>query len=650
MYLFELPNNGKNRDLRVVGAIHDGFLFHIEEENNNYYGHQFVVWVVEAGNEFTQKRNLFFNRKRLFTAKTIAEVKKKIPEYMLKYPGAFEKEDDTKSYPVAALPGGNNSDFYPTPLKLAGKMLSCVDWKNVRSILEPSAGKGDLVAAVEKMVADRQYHKKFSAPAELCRNTRDCFDVIESDYNLRLILRGKELRLVDDDFLHFSTQKRYDLILMNPPFSEGVRHLVKAIGMIKNGGQVVCLLNAESIRNPYNNERKLLQNLLAENNARIEFVRDAFKNAERKTDVEVAIIYINIPKKVRESDIFKDAEKAAQVDFEAQHPDNDHYMVVGDEVEALIQHYNAEARAGIKLLEAYNDLAPYIMDGKDEYAKPLIQISIHGHDYPGVSNATVNEYLERLRLKYWQLFLNRPALQNKLTSGMASEYADKIRDMAQYEFNRHNVMQVLFDIQQQLVVGVEESILSLFDQLSSRYCTENEKNIHYYNGWKTNKAHAVGMKAILPVNGFSAYSWDKNKLDEYQIYSVISDLEKSLRYLDKGEVNTFFDIAGAIRTANINGMTTLALSYFDCRFYKKGTCHITFRDETKPILDRLNIFAGRNKGWLPPSYGRKQYRDMDAEERAVIDDFQGKDAYDKIMADPGKYLIDRTSLQPMLTA
>ena len=40
---------------------------------------------------------------------------------------------------------------------------------------------------------------------------------------------------------------------MNPPFSEGDKHLLKAINIMKNGGQIVCILNAETIKNPYSN-------------------------------------------------------------------------------------------------------------------------------------------------------------------------------------------------------------------------------------------------------------------------------------------------------------------------------------------------------------------------------------------------------------
>ena len=651
MYCFEIETNAKSNRSREIGVIVDDNLFVIEDVGNEsrWNSDRFMIWHIPTDNPYTQK-SILIHRERMTTANTVVEAKQKIVKHLQEYPGDYKRNEQAHTCPVSALPGGDDSDFYPTPMALAGKMIACVKWDDVRSILEPSAGKGDLVKAVEKMVEATRYRDRHTFPYKLQQDTTGCFDVIESDYNLRLLLRGQGLRLVHDDFLSFATAHRYDLIVMNPPFSAGAKHLLKAISLMEHGGQIVCLLNAETIRNPYTNERKVLANLLAEYNARIEFVRNGFSKAERKTDVEVAIVYLDIPKKRNASSIFENAQKAVEVDIGENRKNRDEYLIVTDEVEAMIQQYMVEAKAGIKLLEMFDELAPYIMTGNETYDKPLIQVAIHDRKYENVDNEVVNTYLKDLRLKYWKAFLNRPQLQRQMTSAMSSEYADKICEMSKYEFNKHNIAQVLFDIQSQLVQGVEDSLVELFDKLSSRYCTENEKNIHYYNGWRTNQAHAVGMKAIIPINGFGSFSWNKGQLDEYQIANVIDDLEKSMHYLDKGEIGLSYDVIGAIRAANDNGATNIHLSYFDAKFYKKGTCHILFHDDVKPIIERLNIFAGRKKNWLPPSYGKKRYQDMDADEQAVVDAFQGADAYNKVMANPQNYIIDSQSLRQLLTA
>ena len=44
----------------------------------------------------------------------------------------------------------DNKDFYPTPENLINKMLCDIDFKMIHSILEPSAGSGNIVEAIKK--------------------------------------------------------------------------------------------------------------------------------------------------------------------------------------------------------------------------------------------------------------------------------------------------------------------------------------------------------------------------------------------------------------------------------------------------------------------------------------------------------------------
>ena len=86
----------------------------------------------------------------------------------------------------------------------------------------------------------------------------------------------------------------------------------------------------------------------------------------------------------------------------------------------------------------------------------------------------------------------------------------------------------------------------------------------------------------------------------------------------------------------------LHFKYFDASIFKKGTCHLKFTDEA--VVDALNIYVGKHKGWLPPSYGKVSYDEMNAEEQAIIDDFQGKEQYAKVLANPSKYLFETSAM------
>src|SRR3990167_6812915 len=102
-------------------------------------------------------------------------------------------------------------DFYPTPKKLIEKMIEGVKFEEIRTILEPSAGKGDICDYLKE-------HTSFY------RHNRGEIDVIEIEPSLQATLKGKDYNFIFDDFLKFDTLKRYDLIIANFPFSEGDRH------------------------------------------------------------------------------------------------------------------------------------------------------------------------------------------------------------------------------------------------------------------------------------------------------------------------------------------------------------------------------------------------------------------------------------------
>ena len=97
---------------------------------------------------------------------------------------------------------------------------------------------------------------------------------------------------------------------------------------------------------------------------------------------------------------------------------------------------------------------------------------------------------------------------------------------------------------------------------------------------------------------------------------------------------------GSGKTKNIQ------CKYFSVTFYKKGTCHIVFHEQR--IVDILNIYGARSRNWLPPDYGKRRYEDMSPDAQAVIDEFQGKAAYDEVMNQPGVYLPNLTT--PLLAA
>lgn len=542
------------------------------------------------------------------------------------------------------------SEFYPTPESLVKKMLAGIDLDYIHTILEPSAGKGDILREIAKEENSYRNRAHFDV------------DCIEIDPYLRQILKynfseerrrqfdrwkdeeyktffGKGIHIVHDNFLTYTPFKQYDLIIMNPPFSNGDRHLLKALDMQKNGGNIVCLLNAETIRKPYTETRRELKRKLTEYNAQIEYIENAFVSAERRTGVEVALIKVAIEAVQEESDIYNRMREAEQVeDFNPEITD----IEVSDYIKAAVCRFNVEAKAGLELIRQYKAFVPYMLnsfDKDDKYAKPILRLT--DNTDRGYDSVSVNGYLRKVRLKYWRALLSNPKFTGKLTSKLQQEYRESVDRLADYDFSEFNIYTLSAEMGAKVKQGIEDEIIAMFDRLTEEHSwfPESVKNRHYYNGWATNKAHKIGKKVIIPCRGiWSEYSGEPRV---YEAEKVLSDIERILNFLD-GNMTREVDSWDTLKRYFEKGETkNIPTKFFTATFYKKGTVHLVF---TCPeLIERFNIYAAQNKAWLPPCYGKKKYKDMSADEKAVVDSFQGEQAYNEVMAKAGYYLAPVTN-------
>lgn len=532
----------------------------------------------------------------------------------------------------------DNKDFYPTPQNIIDKMLFSIDFTMIKSILEPSAGSGNIVETL------KQKEKSYN---------RYSFDIdcIEADQNLQHILKGKNFRVVYNDFLIYETMKEYDLIIANFPFSNGCKHLLKALEMQKrNGGAIVCLLNAETLKNICTNERMDLKRKLTEYNAKIEFIQDAFIDAERKTGVEIALLKVQLPEVKRESFILDNLNKA-QEQREVEEEENTQ-LIDSDFFKAIVNQYNLEVEAGINLIKEYEAMKPFILSsfGKNEETGETIQtgscilsldLAINREKYS--NKLSVNGYIREVRGKYWKALFENKKFIGRLTNNLQQDFYSRVEELKDYDFSLYNIYQIKIDMQHKVVKGIEDTIISLFDELSHKHSwyDETSKNIHYYNGWKTNKAWIINKKVIIPLNAYG-YWKDRYQPFDYSVKSKLQDIEKCFNYLD-GSLTEAVDLEESLKFAGEYGETkNIQLKYFTVTFYKKGTCHIVFNDDE--LLKKFNIFGSQHKGWLPPSYGKKKYQDMTQEEKAVVNEFEGEKEYNKVFSNKGYYLFDGNNL------
>ena len=584
------------------------------------------------------------------------------------------------------------SEFYPTPKNVVERMLEKINFKMVKSILEPSAGKGDILSELAKRLTI-EYHTDVEV------------DCIEIDKNLRAILkdrfsdesekrlrdnRGSLIRqygtyerydystdryryydsklsnmidfpddvqkqlkdmndaeksffkngihIVHDDFLTYTSYKQYDLIIMNPPFHDGAKHLLKALELQKGGGQIVCLLNAETIRNPFTDTRKHLIETLNKYDADIEYIGNAFTDSERKTDVDVALIYVNIPYSEESGESIFDRLSKAKT-YQEPSAEEAMELEVTDMIKAIVNRYKVEVESGIELIKTYRRMLPHLksdFNNENSYSSSIIKLTdCSGHDL------TVNKYVHDVRFKYWKTLLTNKKFVGKLTSKLQREYSERVASYADYDFSEFNIYTLLVEMNSQIKMGIEDEISVMYDKLTEEhsYFPECTKNRHLYTGWKTNKAWKIDKKCIIPCYGIFD-SWN-GKPRTYEAYSLLSDIERILNFFD-GNMTEDIDLSSQIQFYFDRGVTkNVHCKFFDVAFYKKGTVHITF---TCPeLIERFNIYAAQSRNWLPPSYGKKSYADMSQDEQSVIDSFQGKNAYENILSKSDYYLASPVS-------
>lgn len=532
-----------------------------------------------------------------------------------------------------------NKDFYPTPKAFADSILFgfC---KGVKSVLEPSAGKGDFaLSLVERVRKDAGYYSNI----KISDVDIDC---IEIEPELQSILKDKGFRVVYDNFLTFHTYKRYDLICMNPPFSDGAKHLLKALEMQQNGGKILCLLNAETIRNPYTNERKDLLRKLEEVNAEIEYKQNVFMTAERKTDVEIAVIKIDIPYKNFSSDLFDGLKKSANEQIPDYEELNRFQMANKDIVKSAILMYEQEAKAGIKLISEFRAMESMMMKsfpGKEEnFSNGTIFDLKIGKESASSRNAE-NAFLKVLRMKYWRELFGNPLFMSQLTSNLKNEYRSRIEDLANYDFSLYNIYTLQLEMFQHMTKSVDETIINLFDEFSHKHYWDKNtsSNIHYYNGWATNSAYKVNKKVIIPLNAYDS-RFGRFECSNYRGIEKLKDIQKVFEYLDGGRTDNI-DIYNRLTLAEKLGKSkNIDLKFFTVTFYKKGTVHITFKDDE--LLKKFNIFGSQRKNWLPPSYGKKDYSSMTQEEKNVVKAFEGEQSYKETIQNKDFFMVENSKL------
>lgn len=492
-----------------------------------------------------------------------------------------------------------NENFYPTPEKLVYKILEKIDLRKHSYILEPSVGKGNIIEYTKKYFESR--NRSYMGHNQTADNYLT-FDAIENDNNLVSLCRGKGINIVWNDFLTFDPPRFYDLILMNPPFINGDKHLLQALRTQERvGGKIVCILNADTLKNPYSNDRKQLIKKLQQYNADVEYIEEAFSDAERKTNVEIALIYVQVPM-VNMETMF---EKEFKQDNAELHIDNiQALMPKMNKLEKLVFEYNVLKNATIELYKEKLRVDNLL---KGFGIEPFIDFKEKG--YSREDKLQLNEFINKINLLYWKKFIEETDFKKKLPSKLRDNFNYNMEKQKNIAFTIENLRYFTDELMKAIPKSYEENVAKVFDDLTTKSSYTDStwnKTIHYYDGWKTNSCYKINNKSIIRYYG--SYM--------YRVPDVLNDLNIVFNNIKGTKYNIDTnEIVEAIKRCEKN----IDTEHFMLDSYQKGTIHIKYKN--KEHLNQFNIIAGRYKNWLPPDFGTKKYSDMSEKEQRIVKDF-----------------------------
>jgi hypothetical protein len=476
-----------------------------------------------------------------------------------------------------------DSEFFPTPKAVIRTMLApyMEDGRLPAgmAVLDPSAGKGDLLDYVENA------------------SNRPRLYAVEQDPNLVHILRGAGYRVLGNDWLTLCPEQRFDFILMNPPFSCGATHLLHTWNVIKSG-KIACLLNAETIENPHSSERQLLANIIADNQGVVQNLGSCFRKAERPTDVQVCCVWLEK----------KDSSTAEnKFDFEAEIETQEGDVVVAagsdlahaDRVGATIRQYH-EAMHHFKAYCRAIDGMKFFADGLlADGARSIFDTATSCYGNETSTHARMNRFADEIREQAWTAVIGKLGLDKYLTSDLRDKFHAFLKETGAMALTKENIANVVQHIMMNASSIMDQAVVAVFDEFT-RYHEENRCHVE---GWKTNSAWKVNRKIILPnwvTFSSSWFSMNYYKDKDYQ------DIDKVMSYLSGDKVENIKTIQQAMveswhrmengRTYNCWTTDWVESTYFRIRYFKKGTVHLYFKSEK--LWNDFNIRACAGKNWI----------------------------------------------------
>ena len=504
-------------------------------------------------------------------------------------------------------------DFYPTSTKVAEKLTKGLHLIGAK-VLEPSAGKGDIV----------DYLKTQGATVGICEIDPDLYKVAGS--------KADEVHGCCD-FLTLTTDvvSHYDYIVMNPPFSKVEEHIVHAWNIAPAGCEIRFIMPSSRYIKEISRKRTVLKNLIDDHGHIFEKGR-LFEDSERHTSVDVMIGRLTKPQKEQKNefdDYLFEMEDSDISSGEGIMEYNEVREVVNRVIGAIKLYDDVLAKA-----VQMNDLLRWddMLDGEVVSRNTLIPRKNSSRDddlvftlsQDGVAESRENFKKEIQRGAWINLFskLNLDKFLTDVVKGKIEKFLDKQQHVPFTMKNVYSVFNIIIQTSGQLM---DETYLDVFDRLTSY----DKENRYHIEGWKTNSHYMVNKKVIIPdvVNEVGELKFygrtNASKIDD--LYKVLCHME-GVQFDKKQTLHWFLQDTGMSKEelratrmdiyekrwpqvqrglgdrlkVDFKGFVELEINrefeskrhrnyrsrstwydwtFFQLKWFKKGTIHLKFKDE-----------------------------------------------------------------------
>jgi hypothetical protein len=461
------------------------------------------------------------------------------------------------------------SEFYPTDPALIAEMVAPFRTKlGEWQILDPQAGDGAILDYIlnTRRVSQRNLY------------------AIEIDEELKFTLQGKDYKVIHNDFLTYSGDYLFDLIVMNPPFSNGDAHLLKAWDVLRSG-HIVCLLNAETIDNPCTSRRRLLRSII-EHHGSVEYMGKAFTKARRQTDCE--IVMVRLEKQEPDARFTFDFDTTAESHVELNEETAGNQVMMNDLTGAMLRQYELSKRAYADYIKAKKALKFYSQGLLSKYAYvDKMADECYSDNLPQAYNSFLNQF----KSSAWSNIISKLGMSKFLTNGVMKGFEKFKKSQGAMDLTRENI----FGLIEMLVMNRHDIMSRAVEDVFDNFTKYHKQNRLHIEGWKTNVAWKVGKKVILPRYLEMRYSGHYGI--NYHYSQEFADIDKVMSFLSGKNLDLINTLEQTIGTIKIGDSDEHESEFFHVRCYKKGTMHLRFK--CMKLWERFNYEACKNKNWLP---------------------------------------------------